>query len=101
MGIVCALASSFWVHSVLPVRASKARKRLSFVAPMKIRPPAVTTIEPVFGAPVFGKPFAANASTVPNGTRQTISPVFALTANSSAHGGLRQDQPLDGSQKRA
>src|SRR5690348_15510655 len=100
MGMVWALASIFSAHDSLPVRASKARKRPSLVAPMKIRPPAVTTIGPVLGAPVFGNPFAASASTVPNGTCQTMSPVLALTANISAQGGLIQGQPLLGSQKR-
>src|ERR1700683_5285413 len=98
MGIVWALASIFSVHNSLPVRASKARKRPSFVAPINIKPLAVTIIEPVLGAPVCEKPFSASASTVPKGTRQTISPVLALTANSSAQGGLMHGHPDFGSQ---
>src|SRR6476646_3030737 len=40
MGVAVILLSTFVDQSSLPVRESKARKRLSLVAPMKTRPPA-------------------------------------------------------------
>ena len=43
IGVACALAGTRTDHSSLPVSLSKARKRLSSVAPMNTRPPAVAT----------------------------------------------------------
>src|SRR4051794_6354677 len=69
------------------------------VAPMNTRLPAVVIAPPLLGVPVW-IPFAASSSKSPSGTRHAMSPVLALTATSSPHGGAEQLQRLSGSQKR-
>jgi hypothetical protein len=59
---------------------------LSFVAPMKIRPPAVVIGPPRFKRPVFLLP-SGNSSVTPSGTFQAMSPVRTLTATRFPHGG--------------
>src|SRR5436190_24368590 len=85
------LYSTFEVHNSLPVFESKARKRPSFVAPMKTNPPPVTIGPPAPGDPTFCLP-AGIVSLTPSGTCQAISPVTALIATSRAHGGLLHGQ---------
>src|SRR5215831_14291457 len=87
IGTACALISSFVVHSSLPVLESKARNRLSFVAPMNTRPPAVAIGPPMLRRPVFFLP-SGNSSVIPNGTFHAMSPVFAFTAMRLPHGGF-------------
>ncbi len=53
MGAECALASNLVTHNSAPVFESKARKRLSVVAPMKTKPPAVARLPPILGRPVL------------------------------------------------
>ena len=72
--------------SCFPVRESKARKRLSAVAPINISPLAVATEPPRFGEPV--SPFTP--STTPSGTFQTISPLLTSTAFKVPQGGFWQ-----------
>src|SRR5438552_989990 len=81
--------SSFAVHSSLPVFESKARNRLSFVAAMKTRPPAVAIGPPMLRRPVFFFP-SGSSSVMPRGTFHAMSPVFALTAMRCPHGGFWQ-----------
>src|SRR3954471_17182437 len=57
---------------------------------MKTRSPAVVIGPPEAGVPVGFTPFAVSSSNSPSGTRQAISPVLALTATSSPHGGSVQ-----------
>src|ERR1700736_5726574 len=61
---------------------------------MNSTPPAVMIGPPSVGVPVFGTPFAVNSLYPPNGTRHTISPVVALTAISSPHGGALHGYPF-------
>src|ERR1700686_4356551 len=61
--------------------------RLSMVPAMNTSPPAVAMEPPCPKAPVLWIPLASSSSVVPRGTRQAMSPVFAFTAISSAHGG--------------
>src|SRR5215212_5565065 len=67
---------------------------------MNTRPPAVVIGPPDAGVPVGFTPFAVSSSNSPSGTRQAISPVFALTATSSPHGGSVQLHMLALFQKR-
>src|SRR6185369_4996961 len=60
---------------------------------MNSTPPAVTIGPPAFGVPVLGTPFFVSSSYSPSGTRQANSPVFALIAISSPHGGALQGYP--------
>src|SRR5436190_14194852 len=99
IGIECALASSVVSHNCLP-DSSKALKRLSVVAPMKMTPLAVTMLPPMLSAPVLSKPFAFSSSTKPRGILQAISPLFTSTATSSPNGGLEHGILVCGSQKR-
>src|SRR3982751_6321259 len=69
------------------------------VAPMNTRLPAVVIAPPLLGVPVW-IPFAASSSKSPSGTCQAMSPVFALTATSSPHGGAEQLHRFSGSQNR-
>src|SRR5256884_4094485 len=69
----------------LPI-SSKARKRLSVVAPINTTPPAVTIDPPRFGVPVV----VFSSSTLPSATFQTISPLFTSTAFNVPHGGFWQ-----------
>ena len=80
MGTECAGASSGTSHSCFPVFDSKARKRLSVVAPMKISPLAVAMLPPRFSAPVRSIPFDFSDSTNPSGTCHAMSPVLTFTA---------------------
>src|SRR6516165_6418483 len=75
----------------MPDLASKARKQWSLVAPMNTSPPAVTIGPPAFREPAFRLPSGSD-STMPKGTCQAISPVFAFTATSRDHGGFWQGQ---------
>src|SRR6266576_1992717 len=86
VGVACALASRSLTHSCSPVLASKARKRLSVVAPINTTPPAVTIDPPRFGVPVV----VFSSSTLPSATFQTISPLFTSTAFNVPHGGFWQ-----------
>src|SRR5215813_4127197 len=79
--------SSFAAHSSFPVLESKARKRLSFVAAMKTRPPAVAIGPPILRRPVAFLP-SGNSSVIPRGTFQAISPVLAFTATKCPQGGF-------------
>src|SRR5436305_1964612 len=99
LGIECAGAGSLSDQSTLPLRASKARKYPSIVAPMNTRLPAVVMAPPELGVPVW-MPFAASSSKSPSGTCHAMSPVLALTATSSPHGGAVQLHRLAGSQNR-
>src|SRR2546426_5326158 len=83
--------SSFAVHSSLPVFESKARKRLSLVAPMNTKPPAVAMGPPMLKRPVFCLA-GGNSSVTPSSTFQAISPVFAFTAIMWPHGGFWHGQ---------
>src|SRR5262245_53811546 len=66
---------------------------------MKIRSPAVVMLPPRLGVPVL-IPLASSSSKIPSGTCHAISPVLALTATSSPHGGALQEYRVFGSQKR-
>src|SRR6185369_15227697 len=99
MGAECAPASILSTHTSLPVLESKARKRLSSVAPMKTRPPAVATDPPILGRPVFCLS-AGRLSVTPSRLSHAISPVFTLIAKSLPHGGWLQGMLVSGSQKR-
>jgi len=90
MGVALPVASSLAAHNSLPVRESKARSFESLVAPTKTSPPAVAMVPPTFGVPVFSSPCGASSSKFPSGTFHTISPVVALTADSSPQGGCWQ-----------
>src|SRR4029450_14140882 len=83
----CALLSSLVAHNSLPVLVSNARNRLSLVAPMNKRPPAVTIGPPRFNRPVFCFP-AGSSSVLPRRTFHAISPVAASTATRLPHGGF-------------
>src|SRR6187399_1048141 len=72
----------------------------SIVAPMKTRLPAVVIPPPRLGAPVTGMPLATSSGYSPSGIRQAMSPVLALTAINSPHGGCAQLYLLAASQKR-
>src|SRR5690606_34021064 len=71
-----------------PVVASKARKRRSFVAPTNTRPPAVTVGPALPEFPTSCLP-SGSSSITPSGTDHLIAPLFASTATSSPHGGLK------------
>ena len=92
MGTAVAVYWSFVDQSSWPVFESKARKRLSLVAPMKTSPPAVA----MGPAKAPARPvccFAPGSSSVmPRGTVQAISPVLMLTADKLSHGGFWQGQ---------
>src|SRR5262245_23539461 len=88
IGVACPLAGSFVIQSSLPVSLSNARKRLSFVAAMKTRPPAVTIEPPRFGDPVGEMPRFSRSSTTPSGTCQRSLPVFRSTELSVPQGGF-------------
>src|SRR5438093_8399073 len=66
---------------------------------MKTRLPAVVMAPPELGVPVW-MPLAASSSNSPSVTCHAMSPVFALTATSSPHGGSVQLHRLAGSQNR-
>ena len=100
MGTECALASSSVSQSWAPVRESKARNRLSLVAPTKSRPPAVAMVPPMFKAPVLAKPWAFKRSTNPRGTFHAISPRLTSTATSSPNGGAEHGILFSGFQNR-
>src|SRR5512138_2399230 len=91
MGTAWALISSFAAHSSLPVLESNARNRLSLVAAMKTRPPAVAIGPPILKRPVFFFP-SGNSSVMPSGTFHATSPVFAFTATRCPHGGFWHGQ---------
>src|SRR5258708_3956399 len=91
MGFALALRSSLADHSSLPVFDSIARKRLSLVAPMNTRPPAVTVGPALPTPPTFCFPGGSDSFT-PIGTSHPISPVLAFTANRRPHGGFWQGQ---------
>src|SRR5947207_2862241 len=90
IGVACALAGNIVVQISLPVSLSKARKRLSLVAPINTTPPAVTSDPPKFEVPVGGIPLASNSSTTPSTERQRKSPVSRLIAVRKPHGGFWQ-----------
>src|SRR2546425_2539991 len=83
--------SSFALHHSFPVFESNARKRLSFVAAMNTRPPAVAMGPPMLKRPVFFLP-SGNSSVMPSGTFHAISPVLAFTATKFPQGGFWQGQ---------
>src|SRR5947199_7752201 len=70
------------------------------VAPMKTRLPAVEIAPPELGDPVL-MPLSSSSGNEPSGTCHWMSPVFALTATSSPHGGCVQLHSLEISQKRS
>src|SRR5262249_32184103 len=89
---------SLTVQSSFPVFDSKARKRLSEVEPMNIRPPAVAIAPALFETPVCCLS-GGRISVIPSGTSQAKSPVAAFTAIRRPHGGLKHgrlpsDRPL-------
>ena len=100
MGIEWALASSSVSQSLAPVRESKARNRLSFVAPTKSRPPAVAMVPPMFKAPVSARPASLSGSMNPRGTLHATSPRLTSTATSSPNGGAEQGILFSGFQNR-
>src|SRR5262249_7230976 len=83
----------------LPVSLSKARKRLSLVAPMNTSPPAVASDPPMFGAPVGGRPRSMSLSTTPSTERQRNVPLSRSIAVRKPNGGLWHGI-RSGSQKR-
>src|SRR5438105_2510076 len=87
IGVACPLAGSFVVQISFPVSLSNARKRLSLVAAINTRPPAVTSEPPIFEVPVGGMPLSINASTTPSTLRQRNSPLSRLMAVRKPHGG--------------
>src|SRR5262249_53385212 len=91
IGTAIALLSIFVIHSSFPVFASKARKRLSLVAPMNTTPPAVAIDPPMLIRPVFFFP-SGSSSVTPSVTCQAMSPVFALIAVNWPHGGFWHGQ---------
>src|SRR5277367_6112687 len=92
MGTAVAVYLSLVDHNSLPVFESKARKRLSLVAPMKTSPPAVA-IGPANAPERPVCCFASGSSSVmPRGTVQTISPVLMFTADKVSHGGFWHGQ---------
>src|SRR5437016_5580818 len=91
MGFALAFRSSLTDHSSLPVFASIARKRLSLVAPMNTRPPAVTVGPALPTPPVFCLP-GGSASFNPSGSSQAMFPLLALTANKRPQGGFWHGQ---------
>ena len=74
-------------HSSRPVAASSARNRLSSVAAMNSRPPAVTMAAARPGRPVFRLP-AGSVSVTPTVRRHATSPVATSTAVNWPHGGF-------------
>src|SRR5438552_5565430 len=66
---------------------------------MNTRLPAVVIAPPRLAVPVL-MPFFSSSSNIPSGTRHTMSPVFALTAINSPHGGSLHGYRRLGSQKR-
>src|SRR5262245_37313872 len=86
-----ALLSSFVTHNSFPFLTSKARKRLSFVAPIKTTPPAVAIEPPLLIRPLFFFP-SGSSSVMPSVTCHTISPVLALIAVNCPHGGFWHGQ---------
>ena len=79
---------------------SKARKRQSIVAPMKMRPLAVAMLPPMFGVPVLSKPCAFERSKNPSGTFHAISPRLTSSATSSPNGGAEHGILVSGFQNR-
>ena len=55
---------------------------------MNTRPPAVAMAPPMFGVPAFFTPCFSASGKLPSGTRHATSPVFALIAKNSPHGGF-------------
>src|ERR1700685_1363270 len=92
MGTAVAVYRSLVTQSSLPVFESKARKRLSLVAPMKTSPPAVA----IGPAKAPARPVcclaAGSSSVIPRGTVQTISPVLMFTADKLSQGGFWHGQ---------
>src|SRR6266516_3741394 len=88
MGVAWSLVGRRTVHNSFPVSLSKARKRLSSVAPINIRPPAVTMEPPIFDVPVGGTFFSSRASTTPRTLRHRNSPVLRSIAVRCPHGGF-------------
>src|SRR3954471_10764395 len=99
LGVACAAAPSLTTHSSLPVFASKARKRLSSVAPTNTSPPAVAIEPPLPGRPVFCLS-GGSVSVTPSGTRQANSPVLTSIAVRFPHGGCWHIMFESGSLKR-
>src|SRR5262245_49777150 len=91
MGTETALLLSLVTQSSFPFLLSNARNRLSFVAPTNTRLPAVAIDPPMFMRPVFFFP-SGSSSVIPRVTCHTISPVFALIADSCPHGGFWHGQ---------
>src|SRR5438045_9361572 len=88
MGVAVMLLSTGVDHNSFPVLESKARKRRSPVAPIKITPPAVTIGPPLPADPTFFLP-SGMLSLMPRGTFHARSPVVAFTATRLAQGGLK------------
>src|ERR1044072_6470176 len=89
MGFAFALASRVVVQTSLPVLASNARNRRSFVAPTNTRPPAVTVGPALPLLPTRRLP-SGRASFTPSTDSQAIVPVLRFTATSFDHGGRCQ-----------
>jgi len=90
IGVACAEASSFAIHSSRPVAESNARKRLSSVAPMKTSPAAVAIEPPTLGLPVRCRS-SGRLSLTPSTLCQTISPLSRSScqrADPGTHGDL-------------
>src|SRR5262245_42519837 len=99
IGAECAPASIFAAHNSLPDLASKARKRLSSVAPIKTNPLAVARETPRLGLPVFCFS-SGNPSGIANPACHTICAVLTLAANKLPQGGCWQGQRVSGFQNR-
>src|SRR6266511_3472409 len=93
-------ASTLASHSSFPLFESNARNLPSTVAPMNTNPPAVAIAPPMFGVPAPFTPFASRLGKLPSGTFHATSPVAALTAYSSPHGGFWHGHVVSGFQNR-
>src|SRR5205814_9956945 len=62
IGTASPVASSFVIHSSLPVLESNARNLESVVAAINTSPPAVAIDPPIFAAPAFFRPCASTSS---------------------------------------
>src|SRR5262249_28348484 len=99
-GTECAGASTPASHNSFPVFDSNARNFPSTVAPMKTRPPAVAIAPPMLGVPAPFTPLASSSGKLPSGAFHATSPVAALTAYNSPHGGFWHGHVVSGFQNR-
>jgi len=67
---------------------------------MKITPPAVAMLPPMFSVPVLSKPLSFSDWKKPSDTFHAISPLFTSTATSSPNGPAEQGILVSGFQNR-